>query len=70
MFLEEIDTSGYGNARTEEDQERAIQLNALCRVYEQADRVLTGDPLIVNVVPGGNAPAWSDGQAIYINQEV
>jgi hypothetical protein len=37
-------------------------------VYEQADRVLTGDPIIVNVMQDGPAPAWSDGQAIYINQ--
>jgi hypothetical protein len=53
--------------RSEQDQERAIQLNALCRVYEQADRVITGDPVLVHVMKDGPAPAWSDGAAIYIN---
>jgi len=55
--------------KSEADQERILQLGALCRVYEQADRVLTGDPVIVNVMPDGPAPAWSDGSAIYINQQ-
>jgi hypothetical protein len=60
----------YGReAKSEEAQEAALRLGALCRVYEQADRVLTGDPLIVNVVQGGPAPAWSDGAAIYLNSE-
>ena len=68
MFIEELDNERYfGEARKEDDQERSVRLNALCRVYEQADRVLTGDPVIVNVVPDGPAPAWSDGAAIYIN---
>jgi hypothetical protein len=68
MLIEELnDNSYYGEARTEETQERSVRLNALCRVYEQADRVLTGDPVIVNVVPDGPAPAWSDGASIYIN---
>lgn len=57
----------YAEARDEESQLRSIRLNALCRVYEQADRVITGDPVLVHVVPDGPAPAWSDGQAIYIN---
>jgi len=70
MLIDEIDNSPWGQeARSEDDQERIIQLGALCRVYEQADRVLTGDPLIVNVMPDGPAPAWSDGAAIYINQQ-
>jgi hypothetical protein len=70
MLIDNVDDSPWGSeARSEEDQERLVQLGALCRVYEQADRVLTGDPLIVNVMPGGPAPAWSDGAAIYINQE-
>lgn len=68
MYIDELnENSYYGEARTEETQERAVRLNALCRVYEQADRVLTGDPVIVNVVPDGPAPAWSDGASIYIN---
>lgn len=68
MFIEELDErSYYGETRKEDEQERSVRLNALCRVYEQADRVLTGDPVIVNVVPDGPAPAWSDGAAIYIN---
>ena len=70
MLIDDIDDSPWGGeARSEDDQERIVQLGALCRVYEQADRVLTGDPLIVNVMPDGPAPAWSDGAAIYINQQ-
>lgn len=69
MFINEVDDGWYGEAQKQEAQERALQLGALCRVYEQADRVLTGDPVIVNVMPDGPAPAWSDGAAIYINAE-
>ncbi len=69
MFIDEVEDPYYSPAKTEEDQERALRLSALCRVYEQADRVLTGDPVIVNVMPNGPAPAWSDGAAIYINQQ-
>jgi len=54
-------------AREEDAQERALQLGTLCRVYEQADRVLTGDPIVVNVVNQGPAPAWSDGATITFN---
>jgi hypothetical protein len=67
MLIDNFDNSRYYEARAEEEQERSVRLNALCRVYEQADRVLTGDPVIVNVVPDGPAPAWSDGASIYIN---
>jgi len=67
MLIESLDNERYLDTRAEEEQERSVRLNALCRVYEQADRVLTGDPVIVNVVPDGPAPAWSDGAAIYIN---
>jgi len=67
MLIEQLDNQRWEEARDEERQERSVRLNALCRVYEQADRVLTGDPVIVNVVPDGPAPAWSDGAAIYIN---
>jgi len=66
MYIEELEQH-WGEARSEDIQERSVRLNALCRVYEQADRVLTGDPVIVNVVPDGPAPAWSDGASIYIN---
>ena len=70
MIIDDIDDTPWGGeTRSEDDQERIVQLGALCRVYEQADRVLTGDPLIVNVMPDGPAPAWSDGAAIYINQQ-
>jgi hypothetical protein len=69
MYIDEMeDASGWNREfRSEEAQERKIQLNALCRVYEQADRVLSGDPVIVNVVEDGPAPAWSDGQSITVN---
>jgi hypothetical protein len=66
MYIEELEQH-WGDARSEDTQERSVRLNALCRVYEQADRVLTGDPVTVNVVPDGPAPAWSDGASIYIN---
>jgi hypothetical protein len=67
MFQDEIDTGWMAEVRAEEEQIRTVRLNALCRVYEQADRVLTGDPVIVNVVSDGPAPAWSDGQSITFN---
>lgn len=67
MFQEEIENHWYNEKRDEEVQLRAVRLNTLCRVYEQADRVLTGDPVIVNVVPDGPAPAWSDGASITLN---
>lgn len=53
----------------EAHQERALRLGSLCRVYEQADRVLSGDPVTVHVVDTGPAPAWSDGQSIWINAQ-
>lgn len=69
MYIDEMEDAGYysRDLRSEEEQERKVRLNALCRVYEQADRVLSGDPVIVNVVEDGPAPAWSDGQTITIN---
>ena len=67
MFEEDLNDAWYLKERDEAAQERAVRLNALCRVYEQGDRVITGDPVIVNVVPDGPAPAWSDGAAIYLN---
>ena len=66
MLIEELENR-WEETRTEEAQARSVRLNALCRVYEQADRVLSGDPVTVHVVPNGPAPAWSDGSAIYIN---
>jgi hypothetical protein len=67
MFQEDLNESWYMNEKTEETQLRAVRLNALCRVYEQADRVLSGDPVIIKVVEDGPAPAWSDGQSITFN---
>jgi hypothetical protein len=66
MFDEDLNNR-WQSERTEEDQVRSVRLNALCRVYEQADRVITGDPVLVHVIPDGPAPAWSDGASIYIN---
>jgi len=66
MFDEDLNDRWQAE-RTEDDQLRSVRLNALCRVYEQADRVITGDPVLVHVMPDGPAPAWSDGAAIYIN---
>ena len=68
MYQETFDEGYWGNeARAEDVQERSVRLNAMCRVYEQADRVLTGDPVTVHVAPDGPAPAWSDGASITIN---
>lgn len=67
MFQEELENGWWQEQRDEDIQLRAVRLNTLCRVYEQADRVLTGDPVIVNVVPDGPAPAWSDGASITLN---
>lgn len=53
----------------EDDQIRAIRLGTLARVYQGADRILTGDPLEVNIVESGPAPAWSDGASITLNAE-
>jgi hypothetical protein len=50
-------------------QVRALRLGTLARVYQGADRILTGDPLVVNVVDDGPAPAWSDGQSITLNAQ-
>ena len=67
MFNEDLNEAWYKQERDEEAQLRSVRLNALCRVYEQADRVLSGDPVIINVVENGPAPAWSDGQSITFN---
>lgn len=67
MFKDEIDDSYHAELRSEEAQLRALRLAALARVYQGADRILTGDPLVVNVVKEGPAPAWSDGASITIN---
>ena len=67
MFQEDLNDAWYRQEIDEEAQLRSVRLNALCRVYEQADRVLSGDPVIINVVEDGPAPAWSDGQSITFN---
>lgn len=68
MYDDNLDERYY-QSRSEEEQERTVQLNSLCRVYEQTDRVITGDPVLVHVMDDGPAPAWSDGAAIYINSQ-
>lgn len=71
MYQDNVSNSGYlrDSDVTTEAQDLAIKLGAVCRVYEQTDRVLTQDPIHVHVVNNGNAPAWSDGADIYINRE-
>lgn len=59
----------YGKAISKEDQERAVRLSRLCTVYGQHDRIITGDAINVHVAPNGPAPAWSDGQEIFINAD-
>ncbi len=61
------DSLEHGEQRTEADQIRAIQLSNLSRVYEGADRILTGDPITIKVVKDGHAAAWSDGETIWFN---
>lgn len=57
------------NEISEDDQLKTIRLGTLARVYQGADRILTGDPLVVNIVENGPAPAWSDGASITLNAE-
>ena len=63
------DNHGSSNARSEAQQLRALQLSAMSRVYEGADRILTGDPITVSIVSDGPAVTWSDGETIYINEK-
>ena len=53
--------------RTLEAQIRALRLGVISRIYQGADRILTGDPINVNVVDEGPAPSWSDGVSITLN---
>jgi len=62
-----VDEIEQGEFRSEKEQIRALQLSTLARVYEGADRVLTGDPITVQVVKEGHAAAWSDGETIWLN---
>jgi hypothetical protein len=66
-YKDKIDTDYRGQARTAKEQLRALRLGAIARVYQGADRILTGDPVVVNVVDDGPAPAWSDGASITLN---
>ena len=63
------DSNRHGVTKTEKAQLRALQLSAMSRVYEGADRILTGDPVNVHVVQDGPAVTWSDGENIYINEK-
>lgn len=67
MYRSEI--KHYKDEVSEDDQLRALRLGTLARVYQGADRILTGDPLVVNIVNDGPAPAWSDGASITLNAE-
>jgi hypothetical protein len=58
-----------GEVIDEDEQRKTIRLGTLARVYQGADRILTGDPLVVNIVDSGPAPAWSDGASITLNAE-
>lgn len=60
---------GRNESMSEEDQIKTIRLGNLARVYQGADRILTGDPIVVNIVESGPAPAWSDGASITLNAE-
>lgn len=60
---------GRNDQISAEDQIKTIRLGNLARVYQGADRILTGDPIVVNIVENGPAPAWSDGASITLNAE-
>ena len=66
-YKDKIDNSYRGKTRTWEDQLRALRLGIVSRIYQGADRILTGDPIVVNVVEEGPAPSWSDGATITLN---
>jgi hypothetical protein len=69
-YIDDEESSRRSSAvKTEAAQLRALQLSAMSRVYEGADRILTGDPINVNVVSDGPAVTWSDGENIYINEK-
>ena len=68
-YLVDDEDSHRGPAKTERSQLRALQLSAMTRVYEGADRILTGDPINVHIVPDGPAVTWSDGENIYFNSK-
>jgi len=52
--------------KTKQDQQ--VKLDTLRRIYQQADRVLTQDPVQVFIVgDSGKPPGWSDGESVYIN---
>lgn len=65
--LEEANSGNSNKVFDEEYQERSLRLGTISRVYEQADRVLSGDPVQVHVVDSGPAPGWSDGESIWLN---
>lgn len=50
-----------------DEQAHKVRLQTLGRIYEQADRVITSDPIVVNIAEDGPAPAWSDGKSITFN---
>lgn len=66
-YLVDDDDLNRSLLKTEKSQLRALQLSAMTRVYEGADRILTGDPINVHVVKDGPAVTWSDGENIYFN---
>jgi len=71
MLMDDLGNKNYRRSVRsidEDEQDRAVRLGALSRVYQQADRVLTQDPIEVHVVNDSEKThAWSDGKDIYIN---
>ena len=66
-YKDKVDSSYRAKTRTVAEQLRALRLGVMSRIYQGADRILTGDPVIVNVVDEGPAPSWSDGATITLN---
>lgn len=52
---------------SDDEQQHKVRLETLGRIYEQADRVITSDPVEVRIASEGPAPAWSDGKVITFN---
>ena len=57
-------------SKEELEQERLVRINVLARLYEQADRVLSGDKIVIQVEDKGQVAARSDGVNIFLNSEL
>lgn len=75
LFEDVEETLEERSARLEREaevkREQDARMRAISAVYETADRIITGDPLIVRLQEQKGAPsAWSDGKSITLNAAV